>query len=340
MSWIKNILTILFSILIALVIAEIILRFVGAGYGNSPLERSHTYHHVHPNNYQFLMHDPNGEYGGYHVYYDNLGFRVRGEGSQTNELANEDKAIIFLGDSFTEGNQVRYNETFASLVSERLGLPSVNFGVSSYSPLIYELQVKNVVSQFNADVVVMQIYSNDFAGDESYLEDAVFDNNAIIGIDGGENNAIVSIARNSYLARFLRKSQLLLKTIIANTNNTVEMASSAFDYEQGVTDEQLLNTVNIIQRIQSHLAEQDKKLFVFLIPSKSLSLADECCSDDDLYSRFYSAFDEAHVDTIDVQPFFEQSDNQRELFFLKDIHLTSSGHRVIASSIAAHLASE
>ena len=174
-------------------------------------------------------------------------------------------------------------------MSERLGLPSVNLGVSSYSPLIYELQVKNVVSQFNADVVVMQIYSNDFGGDESYLKDAVSENNAIIGIDGGKNSAIVSTARLSYLARFLRKSQLLLMTIIANSKDTFEMPSSAFDYEQGVTDEQLLNTVNIIQRIQSYLAKRDKKLYVFLIPSKSLSLAGECCSNDHLYARFYSA---------------------------------------------------
>ena len=83
--------------MIALLIAEITLRFFGIGYGNSPHERSHTYHHVHPSNYQFLMHDPNGEYGGHHVYYDNLGFRVRDEASQTNKLANEDNAIVFLG---------------------------------------------------------------------------------------------------------------------------------------------------------------------------------------------------------------------------------------------------
>ena len=105
MSWIKNILTVFFSILMAFVIAEIFFRVIGIGYGNAPLERSHTYHHVHPSNYQFFMHDPNGEYGGHYVYYDNLGFRVQNKLSQTNELADEEKAIIFLGDSFTEGNK-------------------------------------------------------------------------------------------------------------------------------------------------------------------------------------------------------------------------------------------
>ncbi len=216
-SWIKNILTVFFATLIALVFAEVLLRVMGIGYGNSPLERSQTYHHVHPSNYQFFMHDPNGEYGGYQVYYDELGFRVPNGFSRINELQNLDEAVLFLGDSFTEGRQVNYHKTFVSLVSDQLDVPTVNLGVSSYSPLIYELQVENIVSQFNADFVVLQIYSNDFDGDASYLQKAVFENNKIIGIDGGENNTLISIARNSFLLRFLRKSQLLLQTILSNS---------------------------------------------------------------------------------------------------------------------------
>ena len=41
-----------------------------------------------------------------------------------------------------------------------------------------------------------------------------------------------------------------------------------------------------------------------------------------------------------VKSFFEQGDNQRELFLMKDIHLTSEGHRVVASSIVDHFASD
>lgn len=340
MSWIINVLTIVVSTLIAFLIAEVFLRIIGVGYGNAPLERSHIYHHMHPINYQFLMHNPNGEYGGFHVYYDNLGFRVKDEASQTNELIDEEKAIIFMGDSFTEGNQVPYDETFVSLVSERLQVPSVNFGVSSYSPLMYELQIKNIVSQFNANTVVLQIYSNDFSDDRAYFKYAVLKNFEIIGIDGGENNVIVTFLRKSYLARFIRKNQLLLQEILTNPNDTNEVPYSAFDYEQGVTDEDLLNTVNILRRIDSYLDEKNKKLYVFLIPSKTLSMAEECCLRDNLYTRFYSALDEVEIDTIDVRSYFEQSNDQNELFFNKDIHLTSKGHMAVASSIVSYLSNK
>lgn len=340
MSLIKNALTISISTLIALVCAEIVLRFLDIGYGNSPLERSHTYHHVHPSNYKFLSYDPNGEYGGYQVYYDDMGFRVSDDSSQTTQHRDLRETVIFLGDSFTEGKQVDYHETFVSLVSEQLQVPTINLGTSSYSPMIYALQVENIVSQFKADTVVLQIFSNDFGDDKNYLQHAVIEQDKIIGIDGGDNNILISIARNSFLIRFLRKSQLLIQTIFSSPEASSGMSASAFDYEQSVSDEELYSTVNIIQRIDSALAEQDKRLYVFLIPSKSLSLAQNCCNKDILYKRFYLALSESGIETIDVESFFEKRENQHELFFIKDIHLTSEGHQAVASSISDHLAAD
>ena len=342
MSWIKNVATIVFSTFIAFLIAEILLRMLGIGYGNAPLERSPLYHHVHPSNYQFLMHDPRAEYGGYNVYYDDLGFRVRDKSSQTLQLTNEENAIIFLGDSFTEGNQVTYDETFVALVGEDLRMPSLNFGVTSYSPLIYELQIENILSSFDANTVVLQVFSNDFASDEGYLENALVEEGKITGIDGGKNNYIISLARNSYLLRFLQKSQLLLRAILSNTNTNANASGpiSAFDVEQTVTEGQLQNTVQIIQRINISLIEQGKKLYVFLIPSKSLSSNNDCCDADVLFIRFYAELEEINVNTIDVRSSFENNDNQHKLFFEEDIHLTTLGHREIATSIVSHFKNE
>ena len=80
------------------------------------------------------MYDPNGEYGGYEVYYDNMGFRVLNGSFHNSEQVNEKNELLFLGDSFTEGNQVPYSENFFLLVGGALKFSSLNFGVSSYSP--------------------------------------------------------------------------------------------------------------------------------------------------------------------------------------------------------------
>ena len=152
-----------------------------------------------------------------------------------------------------------------------------------------------------------------------------------------KNNELIKLARKSFLARLLRKSQLLLQTVLSKPNKNVEISSRAFDYEQNVTEEQLLNTVKIIKRIQTHLTSQGKKLYVFLIPSKYLSHVNECCVNDALYKRFYSSLAKNEVVTIDVKSAFEKSNNQKKLFYHTDIHLTSLGHRVVAKSISAHL---
>ena len=334
MSWIKNSSTVVISVFVAFLIAEVFLRILGVGYGNAPLERSKTYSHVHPTSYEFFMYDPDGEYGGYKVFYDELGRRVPSQRSQTTQFVNEGNAILFLGDSFTEGNQVPYDDTFVSLVGETLGSPTLNFGVSSYSPMIYQLQAKNVLPDFKGSTVVLQVYGNDFGHDEARLKRADFDGNELVGIDGGSNNALISLARESYFLRFVRKSQLLIQTILSND------LDQAYDFERDVKDEQMANTVKIIKTIKSSLDAQGKRLVVFLIPSKSLSLLNNCCIEDVLYTKFYAALAEVNVETIDVKSTFENISIQSELFFERDMHLTSLGHRAIAESIASHISNE
>ena len=106
MSWIKNILLVTASLIVALLLAEGILRFMQIGYGNAPLERSRIYHHAHPKNYSFLVHDPNDEYGGHHVFYDEIGSRISHFKDNTSAERHNTRAIVFMGDSFTEATQV------------------------------------------------------------------------------------------------------------------------------------------------------------------------------------------------------------------------------------------
>ena len=322
------------SVTISLLIAEASFRFFEIGYGNSPVSRSAVYHHIHPSNYAFLMHDPNGEYGGYHVYYDGSGFRVPDRTTSNSLDENRAQGIVFLGDSFTEGNQVTFEDTFVSLVGSSLGVPVTNLGVSSYSPIIYRLQALNILNAHRVDTVIMQIFKNDFANDLSYLNDAVFVGNNVAAIYGGENSLLVQLLRRSYLARFLRKSQLLIGKIFQS--ETLKSINNKYDYEQNVTEGELANTVSIISQINNILNKQGKTLFVFLVPSKSLTKTGSCCGDDELYSLFYRALDEVGIATIDVADGFKNSEEQENLFFDIDTHLTTLGHAVVANSILKH----
>tara|TARA_Y200000002_G_scaffold311542_1_gene268599 strand:+ start:362 stop:1408 length:1047 start_codon:yes stop_codon:yes gene_type:complete len=335
MNLIKNISTLVISLLLSFFVAELIFRSLEIGYGNNPLESSKIYHHVHPLNYTFRIHDPHGEYGGHNIYYDEKGFRV--ENNNVNILKDSDNldSIIFLGDSFTEAVQVPYKDTFASLTGLALGFPVINLGVSSYSPMLYKLQSKKILSQFSGRTVIMQIYANDFRSDKSFFDSAIFENNELVAIDGGKNNFLIRLLRKSYVARYLRKSQLTIKAIV--TGPTFFSITNDIKFQNTVTDEHIKFTVKTIKEISEILNNQNKKLHVFMVPTKHLSVQNLCCKEDKLYNKFYNELFKHKISTIDMAYFFEKYEDQKRLFFDLDAHFTKEGNKLVASAIVSFL---
>lgn len=53
--------------------------------------------------------------------------------------------VLFIGDSFTEGLGVDYEDTFTGRISKNLNAEVLNAGVSSYSPVIYLAKVRHLI---------------------------------------------------------------------------------------------------------------------------------------------------------------------------------------------------
>lgn len=339
MRYLKNILTILFSTLFTLVFLEITFRVFDLGYGNAPLERSEYYHHEHPKNYSFLSHIPTGEYGGFKVYYDERGYRVINSKSSSFIEKDSENSIVFMGDSFTEANQVPYEDTFVHRISNTLKVKTINLGVSSYSPIIYLQQVKKDLQKVKSKIIILQIFRNDFANDVEYQNFAVYSSNEIIRINGGKKNKLISFLRQSYLLRFLRKSQLLIKELIKNRKNMTKAEQINFNdmvfYENNIKEELIKKTSNTIKNIELELKKinEDKQLIVFMIPSGSLSKVGKCCDQDKVYKKFMNEMIKRNIAFIDTSPYFKNYPYQSNLFFKKDIHLTAEGHKIIAKAL-------
>ena len=118
------------------------------------------------------------EYPRYHnervkLYTNSLGFKDKS--SRTISLLPSKvckKRIVFIGDSFTEGLMLEYEDTFAGIVDKELNNKSVgvlNAGVASYSPIIYWRKIKYLIEEvglkFNELVVFIDL--SDFT-DERY----------------------------------------------------------------------------------------------------------------------------------------------------------------------------
>jgi len=340
MNWIKrhsSFVLFLGSILFSLVLAELFLRILGIGYGNSPLESSSRLHHLHPANYSYFVHDPAGEYGGYTIYFDQEGYRIPDPDIKTSQL-NPERKIAFLGDSFTEGNEVAWNDSFIGLIQKNNPTIAVrNFGVSSYSPLIYLAQAKKELVEYQPSDVVLQIYSNDFDSDHEYLASASSqDLTQLTAVSGNERKLAIAVLRHSYLARLIRKMQLQIDFLINAPEKPTAFPDEALYFDANALERRKL-TYEAILQIQDQVKNLGANFYLLMIPNKGLSIKGECCATDRLHQEVASFAKQNQIQFIDLGKAFTNSKNQRLLFFPRDIHLTKEGNIEVTHAISSNL---
>jgi len=100
-------------------------------------------------------------YKNYTVATDSLGFKS--EKPQNTPMTSKKFRIVFIGDSFTEGLGIQYQDTFvgriAGILLER-NIEVLNAAVSSYSPIIYYRKIKHFLDRdlkFNELIVFIDI---------------------------------------------------------------------------------------------------------------------------------------------------------------------------------------
>lgn len=87
------------------------------------------------------------------MYFDNIGSRVRKPGDRANPAA---PTVLFVGDSFTFGHGVTYEESFVGRLAARPDFPwqVVNLGVQAYGTDQALLMLKRHFKSFNVKAVV------------------------------------------------------------------------------------------------------------------------------------------------------------------------------------------
>lgn len=340
MSWIKSTLQSValvgVSLSLSLGMAEIALRVAGIGYSNNPLDADHQVHHRHPGDFSYLVYDPAGEFGGHQVFFNEDGYRIPEpkQPTATRQPDKNGKRIAFLGDSFTEALQVPWADSFVGRIE--LSNPDVtvfNFGVSSFSPIIYLVQARHVVAEFKPTDIVLQIYSNDLHDDLEYLKQA---NSQKVGeitfVDGGNASMAITLMRHSYLARLVKKTWVELSHQYRHDidHNLVRTLTNPDIPEQSVT----LDALAQIHRVAQSMGAA---LHIFIIPSKSLAVESRCCQNDTFAQTMKARLTAENIEVIDLSQGFGQAADQPSLFYRYDIHLTTAGHAIVANELGRTL---
>jgi hypothetical protein len=193
---------------------------------NSPRVRHPVYHHDLSKNYRGLEHWYNEKY---FLCTDSNGFRIS---CNLNGESTKDFDIAFIGDSFTEGIGLEYENTFVGQIAEnRPDLKIANLGVSGYSPSIYFSKINFLLKKgiwFKEVVVYLDI---------SDIQDEALDYTLsdFVVVSKQKNNDLSS----SYLRfnQFLRWSFPLIYSAFSKLNTSHINPSKfedhlRFDYER------------------------------------------------------------------------------------------------------------
>ena len=120
------------------------------------------YHHTlrgnvkYSNNVSFI--------GTYELCTNNHGFK-----SKCNSIDDKHYDFAFIGDSFTEGTPIEYDDTFVGIFSNKTNYKTANLGIVSYSPKIYLSKINYLINQgFKFDHVVIFMDISDFYDDTNF----------------------------------------------------------------------------------------------------------------------------------------------------------------------------
>jgi len=315
--------------------AELLLRAANMGFGNSPMEPDPFLHHVHPRNYRFVQQHPSGELGGFEIEYNAEG-RVYAGGGQPSPAGPAPACkVAVMGDSFTEGGQVPFAQTFAGLLEHAAGQKCEvrNYGVRSYSPAIYLVQWMRDVQPWQPDVVLLLLFGNDVREDFNYLRVSVRDERGFpTAIHGPADGWAMAQLRRAYVARFVRMISLRALWMWENYGQEQWTVGGIAEENPEWGGE----TPGLVAEIDRRVRAAGSRLVVMAVPSRYRLMGDGKVKVNGDFHQTVRDFTAANgIEFLDLfVPFERASRAGSPLFFLKDIHFAADGHLLTAATIA------
>lgn len=272
--------------------------------------------------------------------------------------------ILMLGDSFTEGIFVDKDKTIAGQLEYKLkGLQNgvsydvINAGVSSYSPILEYLQLKEKDLALSPDIVVLNFDITDVQNDQEYSRYAVFSEGELVAVPNPDSSGTtVSSSVKSPILDFFRRHSYSYQFLAFNMQNiawkkrvgdiSIDYLAVARDSENNY-DEAWTLTFNYILKIKKISEENGAKFILVIYPwphqvsTEYWLTRNKYYIDKKLYSE--EPFDKVRafakennielVDTVSVIKEVAAQKNAPKLYWDYDFHMTEAGLGIVADSI-------
>ncbi len=302
----------------------------------------------------------------YSFYTNSLGFRDRHECYVP--LKNKNKTILLIGDSHTEGVGLKYEDTYAGILDNRLNSDSIevlNAAVVSYCPKLYYYKIKYLVEEVGLqfDELLVFIDISDIQNELVYKD-----------FDPKKPTSFKKLSKR--IKRFFRYNSMVYYSV----NNIIESARRRKFYEQAQRAEEnpktdLYSTFfsdfydsDLLQNQQFHniglwylnrdifekwgreglvlekwymtklfelCRKNGTKLYVVIYPWPIQIVANDRNS---LQVQFWKKFCNNHgIEFINLFPLFFQEYPDKNIiqnYFIKgDVHFNKAGHKLVADEI-------
>ena len=332
---IKTVLLALGSLIAIAIASELALRVFGLGYGLSPHEGDPVLHHVHPRDYTFVTYSRDEEYPPHEVHYNAEGLVSDPAGGDSNPSPATYR-LAFIGDSYLAAVEVPFRDSYFGLLKHRAraGVAMNNYGVSSYSPAIYQLQWDRQVAAFHPSHVFAMFCGNDIRNDEEYARAGVYSSDGtLLAVPDRGAGVLVRHLRQLYLARTIRRfEQIVRYRLRPKTDDATYVTGGYVEENPKITEFTSARTLDLVRKVEQSGAE-----FVLLVvPSRYRIQHPQESYDTPEYADSWRAWANEHgVRYLDLRPEFERRAAQGAFpFFEKDVHYNQVGHRIVADQIA------
>ncbi|HMO02139.1 MAG TPA: hypothetical protein PKD37_00490 [Oligoflexia bacterium] len=311
-------------------IIKILLPFFGILLGFLLLETAFRFRHYYVRNIGF---------------FDRLQFLGAGrdsllgwKGKEYGLNLNAKKNIIVVGDSFTEGMGLETEYLYPTILAKKLSLNMLAYGGQGYGTLQQLLVLEKLVQKHPADVVILQLCSNDFINNSFELEKLSYWQNSAQYrpyLEGDEivyRNAgwlpewFLLISKFSRTIHFIAVRTPRLLSVMRG-NSSVELVIA----EQGVRfapfANSLLVTKKLIDKIKTTAAPA--RLILFMA---DLSFSHEFT----LFKKIASDLGVTFV--TDVSYDLEKARQKGEKVTIDDnVHWSKAGHLLAANALSPYI---
>ncbi len=271
-------------------------------------------------------------------------------------LASAAWRVVLIGDSFTEGIGVRYEDTFAGIAAAALasrGIEVLNAGVASFSPILYLRRVQDLLESVGLrfDHLVVFVDIGDIQDEVTYAFDAqgnVVSKEARRLREERANRVYGRpfFLRSLAVRRALDRHTILLARLYALADSLLtrgpRRAALWTVDEQALEDygrEGLAGARTHMDALRDLLARHGIGLTVAVYPWPDQVLLGDRDSRQASFWRAWAA--EKGAGFIDYFPRFVGAGNPKETvrrdFIPGDIHWNETGHRIVAEALIEHL---